>query len=129
MTAQRPDEDLGAVFQAQRAAERAGTPSYARIARGSIRPRPGFEIRWLLLSGALTAIVAGVWLIHRTNVARELELARSVMHLESPTASLLTPPSLSLLDSIPRIGVSVPGSPLRALDPGGPLAASLSRSN
>jgi hypothetical protein len=129
MTSQRPDEDLHAAFQAERAAERRRVPSYAMVAAGRIaaRPRPATKAGWLLLGGALAAVVSGLWLVHQAKAAHELELARSVMEVESPTSSLLPPPS-SLLDSIPRLGHSVPGSPLRSLDPGGPLGPPLTRS-
>jgi hypothetical protein len=129
MTLQRPDEDLHAAFQAERAAERRRVPAYAMVAAGSAAARhhPAPKTRWLLLSGAVAAVVTGLWLAHQAKAAHELDLARSVMEVESATSSLL-PPSYSLIDSIPRLGHSVPGSPLRSLDPGGPLGPSLTRS-
>ena len=126
---QRPDDDLRAAFQAKRAAEYSRIPSYIDVAAGrpSVR-RPAHRVRWLVLSGALATAVAGLWLADGARSARELELARRVMVSSSPTAFLLQTPRLSLVDSIPRFGTSVPGSPLRALDPGGPLGPPLTRS-
>lgn len=120
---ERPAQDLHAAFQAERAADRLRAPSYIEVVagRGVQRPRPARRLRWLVLSGALATAVAGLWLVRQVQVARELELARRVMATASPTAFLLEQPRLSLLDSIPRFGTSVPGSPFRALDPGGPL--------
>lgn len=123
MTRPQPDEDLHAAFQAQRAAERRRTPAYAAVAA-----RPVHRVPWLLLSGALATVVAGFWLTHQASSTRDLEFARRVMAWKSPTASLLPAASLSLIDSIPRFGISVPGSALRALDPGGPLGPPLTRS-
>jgi hypothetical protein len=130
MTRDRCDEDLHAAFQAERVAERGRVPSYVDVAagRGEPRRRRARRIRWLLLSGALATVVAGFWLAGRTRSARELELARRVMATSNPTGFLLETPHLSLLDSIPRFGMSVPGSPLRALDPGGPLGPPLTGS-
>ncbi len=127
---QRPDDDLHAAFQVERAAERRRVPTYMDVAAGrrSTRRRPARGVRWLLLSGALATVVAGFWLAGQTRSARELELARRVMVSSSPTAFLLQTPRLSLVDSLPRLGKSVPGSPLRALDPGGPLGPPLTRS-
>ena len=128
MTLQRPDEDLHAAFQAERAAERRRAPSYTRVTAGSAaRRHPAPNLRWLLLGAALAAVFAGLWFRHQAAPARELELARRVMEVESPTSVLLPAPS-SLIDSIPQLGHSVAGSPLRSLDPGGPLGPSLTRS-
>jgi hypothetical protein len=126
---QGPDDDLHAEFQAERAAEHSRVPTYIDVAAG--RPplrRPAHRVRWLVLSGALATVVGGWWFADGPRSARELELARRVMVSSSPTAFLLQTPRLSLLDSIPRFGRSVPGSPLRALDPGGPLGPPLTRS-
>lgn len=127
---QRPDDDLQAAFQVERATERRRAPTYIDVAAGrrSLRRRPARGVRWLFLSGALATAVAGWWLVGKGRSARELELARRVMVYSSPTAFLLQTPRLSLVDSLPRFGTSVPGSPLRALDPGGPLGPPLTRS-
>jgi len=127
---QRPDDDLHAPFQAERAAERRRAPTYIDVVVGrrSLPRRAARGVRWLLLSGALATVVGGFWLAGQARSARELELARRVMVSSSPTAFLLQVPRLSLVDSLPRLGKSVPGSPLRALDPGGPLGPPLTRS-
>lgn len=125
-----PDDDLQAAFQAERAAERRRAPSYPAVSAGRSRARrPRVRrARRLLLTGALVAVLAGIGITLRIQATRELELARGVMAVKSPTAFLLITPDNSLLDSIPRFGRSVPGSPLRALDPGGPLGPPLERS-
>jgi hypothetical protein len=130
MTRQQPDEDLHAAFQSERAVERGRVPPYAVVAAGraGVRQRRPRRIRWLLVSGALATLVAGFWLVLQAISAREIDLARRVMAGKSSTGFLLEGPSISLLDSIPRFGMSVPGSPLRALDPGGPLGPPLTRS-
>jgi hypothetical protein len=124
-----PDDDLQAAFQAQRAAERRRAPSYpAGSGRSRARRPRAHRARRLLLTGALAAALGGIAITLRIQASRELELARGVMAVKSPTAFLLETPDNSLLDSIPRFGRSVPGSPLRALDPGGPLGPPLERS-
>jgi len=128
MTGHQPDDDLHAAFQAERAAEHPRVPSYAMVARGKAKHRPAPKTRWLRLSGAVAVVVIGIALVLLSQSNRDIERARRVMEGESPTASLLPAPSVSLLDSIPRFGSSVLGSPLRSLDPGGPLGPPLSRS-
>jgi len=121
------DRELRAAFQAQRAAERERAPGYSRViaGRGMARRRP----RGLLLAGALAVLtLVAVLLLVPSRAARELAAARRVMAWESPTAFLLPASTPPLLDSLPRFGYSVPGSALRALDPGGPLGPSLTRS-
>lgn len=126
------DRHLHAAFQAARATERARTPAFSRVVAGR-DPGSGRRVRapaWLLAGAATAAgVILVLLLLPRSDSARdELELARRLMAWRSPTAFLLKTPETPLLDSVPRFGFSVPGSPLRALDPGGPLGPPLTRS-
>jgi hypothetical protein len=127
MTRQRPDDDLHAAFQAERAVERGAVPPYAILAAGRPR-RPARRVSRLLLAGAVAAASVGIMLLRGASPHRQIDVARRMMVNESPTDFLLETVGSALLDSVPRFGMSVPGSPLRALDPGGPLGPPLTRS-
>ncbi|HEV8599753.1 MAG TPA: hypothetical protein VGQ69_10365 [Gemmatimonadales bacterium] len=128
----RPDLDLRELFQAVRVAERPHAPPYALVA-ASRRAGSGLRAplrRSLLPAAAAAAGLVLLWLLLRRSelAAGDLEMARRVMAWQSPTAFLLESSTTARLVAIPRIGASVPGSPLRALDPGGPLGPPLTRS-
>ncbi len=117
-----PDDDLRDAFQAARETERPDTPPFARVLAGRPRRRRTL-IPWVLAAGAAAA---GVLLVAKATrpdggTAAELELARRVMETPSATGFLLKLPLAGLPSSAPVPGRSPEGSPLRVLDPGGPL--------
>jgi hypothetical protein len=115
------DPGLHEIFQAERAAQRAGVPPFARVRAGRVRRRSRRLIPGLLAAGGALAALAIALRVHaRSEPMRDLELARQVMAWRSNTDFLL-PASPGLLTSVPRIGHAPSGSPLEALDPGSPL--------
>ena len=123
------DPELHRRFQATRAGERPHAPPFARIRVGrnpARHPRHRRASGWLLLGGvAATGLV--VLLARRAGRDPALEAARELIRWESPTAFLLRSP-LPSMSPISRFERAVPGSPLRALDPGEPLGPPLPRS-
>ena len=81
-------------------------------------------IRWVVAAGAVAAVVLAVGRAIRPEAGvsqADIELARRVTAWKSPTAFLLDRPLAGLPSSAPVPGRSPDGSPLRVLDPGGPL--------
>ena len=130
MTPLDDDRDLRDLFQAARRAEREAAPPFARVLAGrSGRPmgagagrRPA--TRWLVAAGAVAAVLLVVAKAVRPPggvTPADLKLARAVSSWRSPTEFLLRVPGAELLANPPRLGEAPAGSPLKALDPGGPL--------
>jgi hypothetical protein len=122
------DGELRELFRAQRQSEWGQTPSFDRIRNLARLPQSRRRSpRPLLLAGAV-AVGLALWLVLRRGGPSELELARSTIAWKSPTAFLLRSSTTSWFGSILRIDAAIPGSPLRALDPGGALGPPLVRS-
>ncbi|HEV8356582.1 MAG TPA: hypothetical protein VGQ17_07405 [Gemmatimonadales bacterium] len=118
------DRDLRDLFQAARRAEGEAAPPFARVLAGRSVSTP--RRRWLKWTLAATAALAGIVLIAKvvrppSGPAQALEIARELSSWRSPTEFLLRVPGAELLGNPPRLGEAPAGSPLKALDPGGPL--------
>lgn len=120
-----PDDDLRHAFRDARAAERSDAPPFARVRAGRTRPRRG-RLRWVLAGAAAAGVVGIAMAVRRGGgTARDLELARRVSTWKSPTQFLLQVSGADLLAAPPRLDEAAAGSPLKALDPGGPLGPSI----
>ena len=122
MTTLDDDRDLRDAFRAAREAERHDAPPFARVLARRPRPR-NTALGWVLAAGVTAA---GVVLVSKAVRSPKgppdaLELARQVSSWRSPTEFLLQVSGAELLANPPRLGEGPAGSPLRALDPGGPL--------
>lgn len=122
MTPLDDDRDLREAFRAGRQAERKEAPPFARVLARRPRPRKT-ALPWLLAAGA---VAAGLVLVSKVirppkGPPDALELARQVSSWRSPTEFLLQVSGAELMANPPRLGEGPAGSPLRALDPGGPL--------
>lgn len=131
MSEPRHDPELHALFQAARAAEHDATPPFTRALTGrrppaSPRGRPA--LAWSLGGGGVLAALLLVVLALRSRTPAGGDAAHPLSEWRSPTAFLLPTPSPSV-SFIPRFERAVPGSPLRALDPGEPLGPPLLRSS
>ena len=126
MTPLDDDRDLREAFRAERQAERDDAPPFARVLAGRARPRKT-ALRWVLAAGVAAAGVIAVAKAVRPGVgaAGDLELARRLSSWSSPTEFLLRVSRADLLAAPPRLGEAPTGSPLKALDPGGPLGLSI----
>ena len=125
------DRDLRTAFEALRSADLGGTPSFRRVAeRWSRGPARRGGPAWGVVFAAVALFLVGLGPLRTALRTRaELRMARQVMVWRSPTEFLLDSRASDSISTIPAIGRSVAGSPLRALDPGGALEPSaLSRS-
>jgi len=130
VSAPSDDRDLRALFESARALERGAAPPFARVLAGrSSNPAPRrTALRWVALAGAAAAAVLAVARAIRSTggpTPADLELARQVSSWRSPTEFLLRVPGVDLLSAPPALGRAPAGSPLKALDPGGPLGPSI----
>ena len=120
------DRDLREAFRARRQAERHDAPPFARVLAGRPRRRKT-ALRWVLAAGVVSAGAIVVARAFRPGGAGtdDLELARRLSSWSSPTEFLLRVPGAELLAAPPRLDGAAAGSPLKALDPGGPLGPSI----
>jgi hypothetical protein len=125
------DQGIRNAFQAARDDERRTVPAFRQVLSGRSRQAPAWMpvLGWLA-GGSAVAFLLLILLSPRAGPsAAELGLARSVVTPPSATDFLLDFPGAELLTGMPRLDRAVAGSPLTALDPGGPLDPSaLSRS-
>lgn len=114
------DQRLHEAFQVARASEGTDAPPFGRVLAGRVqRRRPSLVPSVLALGAAIALLIIAVRSLSRTDPAPEL--ARQVMAWRSATDFLLPASAPGFLSTVPRIGESLPGSPLQALDPGGVL--------